>query len=558
VQVQERDVLVASAAYQPEPAAAAAARRFVRDTLRSWPLAGRPARRDTLIDDAVLLTSELVTNAVVHAGTSVHVTCKLAGGAVEIAVQDGRPAELIPDRPPPADVAERTSGRGLQLPAQLASAWGVTYARAAKAVWFRICLPGPEAWAGTDGRSDGDAVPGNGPGIPAGNPPGSRPTDWPGPRPTDWPGPRPTDWPGPRPTDWPGPAAGDRLGRTGLLALTPVMAANVQASARRSLSKLGYEELLGSTAEAGRAAAAADFGYLLDAGEDGDLRVRAAAGAGHPQRAAGSVTWSAVRALDGAVLSLVTVPLVVNGRVTGVLAVAAAEPDRFTERDAARLQELADSAAPAIERARLAELETGRQVRAEYLSAASEELAASLDEKRIAATGVRLAVGQLASWCAVLVPDGNGALRPLHAGHADAARLEGLEWLLDHAEPAAGHHGDPPARNRRAGWRWTLEPSRDRSCGPRGQSAAASGDRMPPGAAELAADQAWCFPLDTGDRTLGLLAIGGRPGGHWAAREARELAAGLARRIAIAMDNAALAALRQVSAAAPDQEPARR
>ena len=134
---------MATAAYQPEAAAAAAARRFVRDTLRLWDLTGRSARQDALVDDAVLLTSELVTNAVLHAGTPVQVTCRLLRGqrdaAVEIAVLDRRPAQLHPDLPhTAAEAAERTSGRGLQLPAELASAWGVTYARAAKAVWFRL------------------------------------------------------------------------------------------------------------------------------------------------------------------------------------------------------------------------------------------------------------------------------------------------------------------------------------------------------------------------------------------------------------------------------------
>lgn len=137
---------MATAAYQPEPAAAAAARRFVRDTLRLWDLTGRSARQDALVDDAVLLTSELVTNAVLHAGTPVQVTCRLLGdrpahAAVEIAVLDRRPAPLHPDlRYPVPEAAERTSGRGLQLPYELASAWGVTYARAAKAVWFRLGL----------------------------------------------------------------------------------------------------------------------------------------------------------------------------------------------------------------------------------------------------------------------------------------------------------------------------------------------------------------------------------------------------------------------------------
>ncbi|HLQ55357.1 MAG TPA: ATP-binding protein, partial [Streptosporangiaceae bacterium] len=144
--MQARDDLVATAAYQPEPAAASAARRFVRDTLRTWQVAGRPTGRDELVDDAVLLTSELVTNAVVHAGTPVQVTCRLAAGAVEVVVLDRHPVQLIPDRQyGEITEAERTSGRGLMLPAELASSWGVTYARTAKAVWFRLGIAGVDA-----------------------------------------------------------------------------------------------------------------------------------------------------------------------------------------------------------------------------------------------------------------------------------------------------------------------------------------------------------------------------------------------------------------------------
>src|SRR5207248_4145914 len=90
------DDLVASAAYRPEPKAAAAARRFVRDTLQAWVVTG-DADGHGLVDDAVLLTSELVTNAVVHAGTPVQVTCRLAAGAVEVVVSDGHPGRLVPE-----------------------------------------------------------------------------------------------------------------------------------------------------------------------------------------------------------------------------------------------------------------------------------------------------------------------------------------------------------------------------------------------------------------------------------------------------------------------------
>jgi hypothetical protein len=86
---------MATAAYQPEPRAAAAARRFVRDMLRTWRLGGPEPGRAGLIDDAVLLTSELVTNAVVR-GHPVQVTCWLAESAVEVVVLDRHPVQLVP------------------------------------------------------------------------------------------------------------------------------------------------------------------------------------------------------------------------------------------------------------------------------------------------------------------------------------------------------------------------------------------------------------------------------------------------------------------------------
>jgi hypothetical protein len=322
VYLEARDDLVATAAYQPVPAAAAAARRFVRDTLRSWELAGdhgdpgdRDERdeRDTLVDDAVLLTSELVTNAVLHAGTPVQVTCRLLGdlsdGAVEIAVLDRRPAQLRPDLPHNAsEAAERTNGRGLQLPSELASAWGVTYARAAKAVWFRLSFAD---------RSR--------PAVPALAPPEASVPGKPGAGAA-----RQASQPMPDP-EIPAPRAGENPDAT------------------------GFDDLLVSTVESARDTIGADTAYLLHAAEGGDPRVRAAAaeGGGQPAPGRAGLAASAARALARGALSLVTVPLIVDGRVTGVLAAAAAEPGRFSESDASRLQDLADRSAPVLERARL-------------------------------------------------------------------------------------------------------------------------------------------------------------------------------------------------------------
>ncbi len=144
----EHEDLVATAAFQPEPEAAAAARRFVRETLNSWQL---PCR-DDLVSDAVLLTSELVTNAVIHAGTGIQVVCRLERATVEVSVLDRHPARMIPDPPDGAARSDRPSGRGLLLPGALSSSWGVTYAPPAKVVWFRLAL---RTQAGLPGHTAG-------------------------------------------------------------------------------------------------------------------------------------------------------------------------------------------------------------------------------------------------------------------------------------------------------------------------------------------------------------------------------------------------------------------
>ena len=308
VYLEARDELVATAAYQPVPAAAAAARRFVRDTLQSWELTGRSADQDALVDDAILLTSELVTNAVLHAGTPVQVTCRLVGdepaGALEIAVLDRHPDQLRPDLPhSAAEAAERTNGRGLQLPSQLASAWGVTYAGAAKAVWFRMGLsePGPAAAAGTAAASAGQITVAR---PRTENPPGG------------------------------GPGAGPPDRDRGIRV---------------------FDDLLVSTVETARDTIGADTAYLLHDDGDGELRLRAAAAerTARESQAGMALPASAARAVTTGSLSLVTVPLMVDGRVTGVLAAAAVEPGRFSESDASRLQDLANRSAPVLERARL-------------------------------------------------------------------------------------------------------------------------------------------------------------------------------------------------------------
>ncbi|MGH3378954.1 MAG: SpoIIE family protein phosphatase [Actinoallomurus sp.] len=122
---------IVRAAYPADRTAVARARRFVRDTLAAW-------GADDATDDAVLLTSELATNAVIHARTPFEVICRSAGGTVQIEVVDGDGSQVLP-APPNGDDPNRLSGRGLLMPVMLAAEWGVSYAAASKTVWFRLC-----------------------------------------------------------------------------------------------------------------------------------------------------------------------------------------------------------------------------------------------------------------------------------------------------------------------------------------------------------------------------------------------------------------------------------
>ncbi|MFJ2947394.1 SpoIIE family protein phosphatase [Streptomyces sp. NPDC087226] len=127
------------------PLAPGSARALLRKALTEWAelalpgaahLAGRTG------DDATLIASELVTNAVVHAGTEVRLTCRLEQetGALVIEVTDRHPSRA-PRGGEPETVCARDAaeyGRGLRLVAALSDSWGITYRPGAKTVWARL------------------------------------------------------------------------------------------------------------------------------------------------------------------------------------------------------------------------------------------------------------------------------------------------------------------------------------------------------------------------------------------------------------------------------------
>jgi serine phosphatase RsbU (regulator of sigma subunit) len=311
------------------------------------------------------------------------------------------------------------------------------------------------------------------------------------------------------------------------------------------LLRLGYQELLRHTVERAREAAKADAAYVLIADEHGVLRMRAATGlnarhmragaagqanAGVPAAPTGMETYLTVynqlaengtEAVDVAsglpAQSFLTVPVLADGQITAVLAVLAAEPDRFTAEESARVQHVADQVALPLERARLNEQDRARRGRISFLAEASDLLAGTLDQEQAIALGAQLVVPRLAAWCAVLLADESGQLTPAHVWHTDEVRNDALSRLLSRVPP-------PPAFFSESWLQWSL--------------LVPSGEALGPDAAELANDPVWCFPMLARGHSLGILALG-RPNGLLGWPNV-DLAEDLARRVALALDNARL------------------
>jgi anti-sigma regulatory factor (Ser/Thr protein kinase) len=113
---------------------------IARATLRGW--LGSDGLCE-LEDEVLLVASELVTNAAVHAATAMELSYGRDQTTVEVGVRDhdgsGRlgwtmRGGLLP-HPAPASLA--SSGRGLVIVSALADTWGVTETESGKRVWAR-------------------------------------------------------------------------------------------------------------------------------------------------------------------------------------------------------------------------------------------------------------------------------------------------------------------------------------------------------------------------------------------------------------------------------------
>lgn len=283
--------------------------------------------------------------------------------------------------------------------------------------------------------------------------------------------------------------------------------------------------LLQRTVERARDMLDADSAFLLLATDDEtELEVRATTGlpstrqrfARVPVEAGtnryGSARMPAVHddlsAVPGAVplleatgmRSVVTVPLKVEGRLTGSLGVATEYPGRYSNEDALRLQFAADRIALAVESARLGELERLRRGSLSFLVEASDLLAGTLDRDQTLALMAQMTVPTLATWCAVYtIADQTSDPYLSYVLHEDEERIDGLKDLLSQVSPP--------------------EPVRE------------AGARPWPDASLTVGGETVVLPLLARNRVIGMLTLG-RPSEEHFRQEILELADDLSRRAA--------------------------
>ncbi|WP_330344325.1 SpoIIE family protein phosphatase [Streptomyces longwoodensis] len=620
----------AAASFEPVGRSVATARAFVRDTLQGWGFAD-------VVDDAVVLTSELVTNAVVHAGTHADLLCLRSDDGVRIEVSDRYPEREVPLQGSPVTMGspDREGGRGLQLCAALAGHWGVDYTPTHKTVWFRLDLP--ERPVGT--RAAGPALPAHllpladarvrvavvqidrTGAISAWNEDAEELFGYPADQVVGKPLTDLAAWPH---TPGTGTGIAEALqlsrweGSYGIRCadgrVTPVYASHLRVrdtdgepstvcllvrdheravlqtpsrvpssdtSSQGDQNTDPFEVFIGSpapddldgllqrTVERARDMLDGDSAFLLLATDDEtELEVRASTGlpsarqrfARVPVEAGpgryGSARMPAVHedllAVPGAVpllngtgmRAVVTVPLKVEGRLTGSLGVAAEAPGRYSNEEALRLQFAADRIALAVESARLGELERLRRGSLSFLVEASDLLAGTLDRDQTLALMAQMTVPTLATWCAVYTIADQASEPDLsYVLHEDEELIDGIKSLLSKIAPP-----DPVPTPGARVWAAPGEAAHDaalrssmRSLGLSGGSAHRTSSGIGPTLATASAvgGETVVLPLVARNRVIGMLTLG-KPTDEHFRQEILELAEDLSRRAALALDNARL------------------
>ena len=457
----------------PDETAPGRARAFVRGVL---------AENGWLeqVENALLLTTELTTNALLHAGTAIRIDVAGNPDTLTVRVADHTPGRLAGVPRAPDELHE--GGRGLYLVDTLSSSWGTEHSKSGKAVWFRFAR-------------DGSA-----------------------------------------------PASPWTMSDESTADLERILAADpawLTAAGSASLEQLNLTEFirellwrametLGAAAglvvideeESGRPTLAGQHGLAPDLAAELDERI--AATRDHPRLPHHPGGDAAGLLLEGlGSRDTVAVALSLDGVELGWMELSARPDRRWTRGDLGLAQLAADRMALAVAGTRLREADQRRRGWLSFLAEASELLAGSLDVRLTLSLIAQLVLPTLADWSAVYLLDERMDVALEAVAHVDERRSGEVRSLLEGVDGAAVLAA-------------VSEAVRTSSTSTALRTAVGVGDGLLP-----AGHPGLAVPLRARGRTLGALVLG-RPAGSRHTAEERSLAEDLARRAALAVDNARL------------------
>ena len=119
--------------------AVARGRDFTRQALHDWQwLPGATEAQREVAEDVLLLVSELVTNANLHAGGAVELLLHGTRERLRVEVSDESPLHPVARTP---YQPSRPGGHGLHIIARLSTAWGCEPRPHGKVVWIEVATP---------------------------------------------------------------------------------------------------------------------------------------------------------------------------------------------------------------------------------------------------------------------------------------------------------------------------------------------------------------------------------------------------------------------------------
>lgn len=92
-----------------------------------------------VLADAELLTSEVVSNAIMHGAPPLLLSVALGDDHLSVEVSDG--SDVVPSLVTADSEPDSVSGRGLRIVQLIATRWGIDTTDRGKTVWFRVADP---------------------------------------------------------------------------------------------------------------------------------------------------------------------------------------------------------------------------------------------------------------------------------------------------------------------------------------------------------------------------------------------------------------------------------